>query len=165
MRNHCTFYADDGHACFVFHSWDELQRGLTYFGRLINILERLGMKVNITKSAAIIQWRGPDRAQANKAFVKQSQHGTTLRIPKEHHTQYEIPLREHQDYLGISVGYKQMLRGTMQKIAEEIESMYTSTPSDETMVLQLHDSHGSEAVLVGNVCPSHCTLWFGLNWC
>ena len=115
MRKHCTFYADDGHACFVFHSWEELQRGLTYLGRLINILERLGMKVNMTKSAAIIQWRGPDRALANKAFVRQSQHGASLRIPKEDNTQYEIPLREHQEYLGISVGYKQMLRGTMQK--------------------------------------------------
>ena len=60
MRNNCTFYFTlmmVTHAlCFI--TWDELHRGLTFFGRLINILERLGMTVNMSKSAAIIQWRG-----------------------------------------------------------------------------------------------------------
>ena len=69
--------------------------------------------------------RSPARSQANKAFVKLSQRGTMLQIPKEHTTQYEIPWREQQDYLGISVGYKQMLRGTMQKRVESMQHVLT----------------------------------------
>ena len=115
MRNNCTFYADDGHACFVFRNHEELQRGLKFFGCLIDILERLGMTVNMSKSAAIIQWRGTLRTEATKAYVTKSQHETFLKIPKRQTSHYEIPLREHQDYLGISIGYKQMLRGTMKK--------------------------------------------------
>ena len=99
-----------------FTTWKNFTEVLDYnFGRLIDILERLGMTVNMSKSAAIIQWRGSFRPQATKAYVTQSQHETYLKIPKRHTLHYEIPLREHQDYLGISIGYKQVLQGTMQK--------------------------------------------------
>ena len=98
-----------------FRNLEELHRGLNFFGCLIDILERLGMTVNMSKSAAIMQWRGAFRTEATKAYVTKSQHETYLKIPKRQTSHYEIPLREHQDYLGISIGYKQMLRGTMKK--------------------------------------------------
>ena len=113
MRECCTFYADDGHACFLFHDFDELHFGLVCFGKLITTLEQLGMTVNMHKSAVVVRWGGTKHQQARKLYVKRKLEHQVLRIPKDDGTFHEIPIKEKHEYLGIQMGYFNFQRDTM----------------------------------------------------
>ena len=113
MRECCTFYADDGHACFTFHDFAELHFGLVCFGKLITILEQLGMTVNMHKSAVVVRWGGTKHQQARKLYVKRKLDHQALRIPKEDGIFHEIPIKEKHEYLGIQMGYFNFQRDTM----------------------------------------------------
>ena len=90
MGECCTFYADDGHACFVFRTIAELQQGLQNFGTVISVLERLGMTVNMKKSAVILRWGGKHQKQARQQFVKKKFDHSVLCIPTVEGGSHEI---------------------------------------------------------------------------
>ena len=113
MRQRCTFYADDGHACFIFHDFAELHFGLVCFGKLITILEQLGMTVNMHKSAVVVRWGGTKHQQARKQYMKRKLDHQVLCIPKDDGTFHEIPIKEKHEYLGIQMGYSNFQRDTM----------------------------------------------------
>ena len=104
MRECCTFYADDGHACFVFQTMAELHQGLQHFGTVISVLEKLGMTVNMKKSAVILRWGGKQQKQARQQFVKKKLDHTVLCIPQEAGGSHEIPIKEKHEYLGVQMG-------------------------------------------------------------
>ena len=101
MRQCCAFYADDGHACFLFHDYHE--RGPFCFGKLISVLEQLGLTVNIEhqKIGCVLRWGGSQHQQARKHFVKRKLDHQVLCIPSEKGTCHEIPIKEKHEYLGI----------------------------------------------------------------
>ena len=113
MRKHCTFYADDGHACFVFRTFEELQQGLVFFGKLISVLERMGMTVNMQKSAVILRWGGKHQSLAKKRFVQKQLDRSVLLIPKAEGGSHAIPITEKHEYLGVQMGYHNFQRDTM----------------------------------------------------
>ena len=113
MRECCTFYADDGHACFVFQTMAELHQGLQHFGTVISVLEKLGMTVNMKKSAVILRWGGKQQKQARQQFVKKKLDHTVLCIPQEAGGSHEIPIKEKHEYLGVQTGYNNFQKDTM----------------------------------------------------
>ena len=108
-RKHCTFYADDGHACFVFSTFEELQQGLVFFGKLISVLERMGMTVNMKKSAVILRWGGKQQSHTKKRYVQKQLDRSVLLIPKAEGGSHAIPITEKHEYLG----YHNFQRDTM----------------------------------------------------
>ena len=113
MRKSCTFYADDGHACFVFSTLEELQQGLVFFGKLISVLESLGVTVNMKKSAVILRWGGKQQSQAKKRYVQKQLDRSVLLIPKAEGGSHAIPIKEKHEYLGVQMGYFNFQRDTM----------------------------------------------------
>lgn len=58
MRSACTFYVDDGHLCFQYSSVEQIENGLRCFGIVLDLLSAMGMTVNLSKSAALLELKG-----------------------------------------------------------------------------------------------------------
>lgn len=70
------------------------------FWKLISVLERLGVTVNIQKSAVSLRWSGTHHKKARKQFVKRKLDHQVLCIPSEQGLFHEIPTKKKHKYLG-----------------------------------------------------------------
>ena len=66
MMSSCTFYADDGHLCFLFTDMHSFEHGLHCMGRVLDVLHDLGMKVNLQKSAILLELKGTHQRTVRK---------------------------------------------------------------------------------------------------
>ena len=161
MRKHCTFYADDGHARFVFSSFEELQQGLVFFGKLISVLERMGMTVNMKKSAVILRWGGKQQSHAKKRFVQKQLDRSVLLIPKAEGGSHAIPITEKHEYLGVQMGYHNFQSDTMKARLQACKVRFKQMQRWFTK----NGTLGSEGGSVADMHFSNRNLWTGCNRC
>ena len=65
-QTHLTQYADDTHAAWTFHSYEELQKCIWQLSVIMDTLEDFGMKLNDDKAQALFTVRGSLRQKARK---------------------------------------------------------------------------------------------------
>eukprot|EP00438_Fugacium_kawagutii_P035027 Skav228314 [mRNA] locus=scaffold3685:30397:36963:- [translate_table: standard] len=100
-----TVFADDICLHSAFHSLSNLAHVLERFGCLLDLLQELGMEVNLTKTVALIRMTGKQLNRANQRFLHRTKEGVFLRIPRRTCTTM-IRIVSHQTYLGISLSYR-----------------------------------------------------------
>ena len=113
IKNNLTLFADDTCAHCVFHSLSNLQVHLKHIGILFDTLEEYGMKINVSKTAAILKGMGSALNKANRLVVKRTPQGSFLLIPRKGGTKTPIRLKSSHLYLGIMISYHNYERLSM----------------------------------------------------
>ena len=106
MKTCSTVYADD--ACFheVLHDLAQLERLLTFLGKVLDVLEAANLHVNFDKTTAMMRLVGPLAAKAQRRFVKRGANGGAwLKIPRTNGQFTLIKLVSQQQYLGATISY------------------------------------------------------------
>ena len=113
IKNNLTLFADDTCAHCVFHSLSNLQDHLKHIGILFDTLEEYGMKINVSKTAAILKGMGSALNKANRLVVKRTPQGSFLLIPRKGGMKTPIRLKSSHLYLGIMISYHNYERLSM----------------------------------------------------
>ena len=102
-----NIYADDIHACGIFHSEAEFQRILQFFGFLFKALHDLGLHVNPRKSIALVTMHGTKSKQLRKQFLRMDKDVLTLTVQIPDCPDLQIPVQKRATYLGCIMSYDQ----------------------------------------------------------
>ena len=101
----CNIYADDFQIGCVFHSTQELHDVLRIFGLVLHQLHHMGLTVNLSKSAVLLEMTGTNhRAVQTQVRIKTEQ-GPKVCIPLPDGTVAHIPIVKHMQYLGVMMSY------------------------------------------------------------
>ncbi|CAE7787399.1 unnamed protein product [Symbiodinium sp. CCMP2592] len=103
---HLTQYADDTHAAWIFHSYEELCTCLRQLGVLMDALEAFGMQLNNDKAQAIFTVRGLHKQKARAAFTRKDKDRQVLVVAGDNGERF-IPLVRSTVYLGARISYDQ----------------------------------------------------------
>ena len=112
--DHVTVYVDDVHSASTFTSADELEKILIRFGQLLDVLEGIGLNINLAKSRAMLVLHGRGGQTHYGQYAKKAGHGWSLRIPRADGSTTFLPLQENIKYLGVQISYKQWHDRTLQ---------------------------------------------------
>ena len=100
-----TLYADDLHIGCQFTTATEFQLHLVNFGHVLNVLERLQLRLSCTKSFVMLATSGTNPRGVLKHVVHRSKNGLCIRIPRNgQHTM--LPVRSTASYLGVIMSYR-----------------------------------------------------------
>lgn len=108
-----TAYADDFHACRIVDSPQSFLDALTFFGRLSDALEQMGMTINTSKSKALIRLHGSKHRQVLDQHTSRTPHGHWLKIPSRHGSFHTVPIASEVGYLGTIVTYYNAVARTL----------------------------------------------------
>lgn len=106
-------FADDICLHSTFATFDELAAIVARFGCLLDLLQELGMEVNIGKTIVILRMAGSQLTRANRHFLLRAKEGTFLRVPRMH-GQTHIRIVAQHTYLGIRLSYRNHTHCTLQ---------------------------------------------------
>ncbi|CAE7258493.1 PKAR [Symbiodinium sp. CCMP2592] len=102
--DHSTMYADDTHLQWTFHSLQGFEQAIHELNRVIAVFRRLGMKVNINKTKAILRVTGHMKHHIRKHYIRS--HGKERRLllsPGD--PSGWIQLVDQVEYLGLIISY------------------------------------------------------------
>ena len=136
------FYADDGHAYFVFRDldFDKVFVTLAKF----SILERLGRSVG--KSVTVAQWRGLQQTVTGPQALCKKSSIILFWVSPPDTTTYEIPIPEKDEYFGVHVGCKHTF-GT--RCSADCLSILTQA---EEAVVQQNSPHVGQKLSPWHLC-------------
>lgn len=103
---HVTLYADDWCITATFRNIDSARTQLHHIGRILHILEQIGLEISHTKSHVLLAVGGTMRAKGLQEFQKRTNQGVFLRVPLPNHTEVLLPVTDRVKYLGIIVSIK-----------------------------------------------------------
>ena len=106
LRDHMNVYADDIHACCLFYSSDELQRILSYFGRIMETLQNKGLTINTSKSAILLTMGGTSYRHVRSALTYRDHEGEWIKI-RGCVQEFVLPVVKQTKYLGTLISYQQ----------------------------------------------------------
>ena len=109
---HMNIYADDIHACSIFHDLSGLRRILYYFGLIMEVLQEKGLVINTTKSAVILTMGGTNFRHARTALTFFNRDGEWIEIKGREKT-FALPVVKQTKYLGAMVSYMQFEDATV----------------------------------------------------
>ena len=98
--DHVTVYADDVHSASIFTSADELEKILIRFGQLLDVLEGIGLNINLAKSRVMLVLHGRGGQTQYGQYAKKAGHGWSLRILRADGSTTFLPLQENNKILG-----------------------------------------------------------------
>eukprot|EP00435_Cladocopium_sp_Y103_P018388 s1539_g4.t1 len=114
VLDHSTIYADDSSFHEVLTSEDQLHRVLRDLGRILDVLEKAKMQVNLSKTTVMLRLRGRALHRLQKQYIKRlPDGGAQLKIPRGNGTFSLIRLVKQQQYLGTTVSFYNFERQTM----------------------------------------------------
>ncbi|OLP92427.1 LINE-1 retrotransposable element ORF2 protein [Symbiodinium microadriaticum] len=105
-QTHLTQYADDTHAAWTFHSYEELQKCIWQLSVIMDTLEDFGMKLNDDKAQALFTVRGSLRQKARKEHTVKIKDELVFCVSTAQKTRH-IPLVKSTIYLGARISYDQ----------------------------------------------------------
>ena len=108
-----TLFADDGTFHQVLESEADFHRAIKFIGIALDTIESFNMKVNVSKTVAVLRMVGPLTKRLNRKYLKRTSEGIFLRIPRQNHGETHIKLVRHFQYLGATVSYHSFERLTM----------------------------------------------------
>ncbi|OLP94306.1 LINE-1 retrotransposable element ORF2 protein [Symbiodinium microadriaticum] len=103
-QQHVSIYADDKHGFWQLRCPADLDKARRELGQLIQIITRLGMTVNSSKSRIVIALKGKLHLKKMQQITKQWNGQQCLMVPYEGSTLY-IPVHSTLEYLGMRLGY------------------------------------------------------------
>ena len=105
VRDHVTLYADDIHMGCQFIGRNALVQTLQFFGRALDILDRLKLMVSHTKSFMMLAVAGTNTRPALKGVVQRTSTDVQICIPRSDGTKTLLPVRSKGAYLGVVLSY------------------------------------------------------------
>ena len=109
-----TFYADDALASWLVREPEHLQQALDNIQTVIEVFNRLGMKINVKKSAVLYDLKGLDvKKILKKKLVKA--HGSFFLTAQQQGEQVLIPIVRQHDYLGTIISFRDPANLTLNK--------------------------------------------------
>ena len=118
-----TLFADDFHCGDVFHSEWELEQMLCKFGILLDVIERHGLTISLSKSMVLISIGGTNCRKLQTRLIHRDDHGCFCFIPRADGQQSKLPVQKTACYLGVQMSYHMPEMLTLQ------HRMKGSTPS------------------------------------
>ena len=103
-----SIYADDFHLSGIFHNWPEFQTLLQTFGLLFQLLDEYSLKVNHTKSVALLAVTGTNARKYRARCVRRDADGEKLQIRLPAGNSVMIPIQLTAKYLGCIMSYRNM---------------------------------------------------------
>ena len=100
-----TVYADDFCQHQTFTSLESFEHALRNAGKLMDLLEQNGLKINTTKTVVLCRYIGRQAAQLTKRYILRTQGKTFLKIPRSDGTWTHLQLVKEYSYLGIKLSY------------------------------------------------------------
>ena len=101
---HLTIYADDFHVGFVVHGLVQLKQRLRETRTVMRVIEEMGMTLNPSKAAAIVTFRGSQRAQATAHCLLNKGKHRLLGVGTGRERIF-IPVTQTTKYLGAQISY------------------------------------------------------------
>ncbi|CAE7296954.1 unnamed protein product [Symbiodinium sp. CCMP2592] len=102
--DHSTMYADDTHLQWTFHSLYGFEQTISELNRVIAVFRRLGMKVNTTKTKAILRLTGNMKHYIKKHYIRCHGNERRLLLSPGDPTVW-IQLVDQAEYLGLIISY------------------------------------------------------------
>ena len=102
--NTITLYADDKILCWRIRSIQSLEKALNQVGIVLDLLSRAKMKVNITKSEALLLVRGRKAEEAKRRFISTRGGEDHLRVQATGNNRY-FAIKSKIRYLGVIFSY------------------------------------------------------------
>ena len=113
-----TLFADDHHLSWILDEPGEISTALAQLSNFVSFLRRFGLKVNPSKSQAMLLIQGVGSDKLRQAWTYQTKIDgkivTKLRLPGAPRTEH-VTLVKHMDYLGITLTYGRIEETTMQR--------------------------------------------------
>ena len=110
---HLTIYADDFHVGFVVHGLEQLKKRLRETHTVMRVIEEMGVALNPSKAAAIVTFRGSQRAQASAHCIL-SKGGHRLLGVGTGRERIFIPVTQTTKYLGAQISYGDFETATLE---------------------------------------------------
>ena len=106
VKQHLITYADDLLAMWCVNHRSQVIQSIKQIGIVLDILDDLGMTVNLTKSVVLLRLSGRQSQSLKKKLLVKTKTGCCIRVPRANgHTL--IPVVMQHTYLGIKIGYHQ----------------------------------------------------------
>ena len=100
-----TLYADDLHIGACFHTSMEYQKHVHNIGKILDILQDLGLRINVDKSHALIAIAGTNCRKFQKQVLHHRDASTWIHIPRRHgFTAFRV--EQSAVYLGVKLSYR-----------------------------------------------------------
>ena len=104
VQRNLTLFADDLHIGVIFHDPEEFFEAIQTLGIVLDILEDLGMTINISKTAAQLKVAGTSFRKHVAQAVTRTTEGACLQIPRQKGN-ISVHLEQRSKYLGVQVSY------------------------------------------------------------
>ena len=119
-----TFYADDAFASWLVQEPEQLRQAIQDIQIIIDIFNRLGMTVNVKKSAILYDLKGPDVKKILKHHQVKQQGGMSLQV-RQLGTVALIPIVKQHDYLGTVIAFRDPATLTLNKRMLKARGQYS----------------------------------------
>ena len=104
VKSNLTLFADDLHIGVIFHSSEEFYETIQTLGTVLDILEDLGMTINLSKTAAQMKVAGTSFRKHVAQVVTRTTDGACIQIPRQKGSA-SVHLEQRTKYLGVLVSY------------------------------------------------------------
>ncbi|CAE7251454.1 unnamed protein product, partial [Symbiodinium sp. CCMP2456] len=101
---HATLYADDSHLQWEFRSYEQFERSIAELRMVFAVFRRMGMKVNNSKTQAIMSLTGPMKHKIQAKYVRKPGNERHLLLSAGDPTTW-IMLVDKAEYLGMIISY------------------------------------------------------------
>ena len=101
---HVAMYADDSHLRWQFHSYSGFERAITELRIILRFFANFDMRVNYTKTQAILLLSGSGKHKIRKLYVRHHDEGHRLLLLPGDLSRW-LPLTTHTEYLGMIISY------------------------------------------------------------
>ena len=116
IRSCLTFFADDLHASWTFTNEDELQKNLAQLRILLDLLQVMGIKINVDKSVVLLHMRGSSSSKWRSKILRRLNGKMQVRLPPPNKSDTDVvflPLVKEHKYLGIMLSYVHLQDATL----------------------------------------------------
>ena len=103
-RDHATLYADDSHPKWEFETYRQFEAAMSDLRRTFAVFRRLGMKINTSKTKAILSIIGPLKHKIHKHYIRTQGDERRLFLSPGDPSQW-ILLVDKVEYLGLIISY------------------------------------------------------------
>ena len=124
LQRQFTFYADDAFASWLVQEPEQLRQAIDNIQVVIDIFNRLGMKVNVKKSAILCDLKGPDVKKILRHHLVKHQGGMSLQVRQLGEAAL-IPIAKQHDYLGTVIAFRDPANLTLNKRLLKARGQYS----------------------------------------
>ena len=105
IKKAVTIYADDIHSGDVLYSERELTQLLSKFGKLLDVIERHGLTISLSKSMLLISFGGTNYRRLQNTIIQKGDQGYFVCIPRAGGRQSRLTVQKIASYLGVQMSY------------------------------------------------------------